>query len=98
MQDEDPNVHIANFLDIYDTFKINKVLDYAIRLRLFPFSLKGRTKQWLASLPRNSITIYDQMATKFLLKYFPLANATNLINEISSYIQLESETLYESWE
>ena len=34
---EDPNLHIAYFLEICDMFRVNDVLDDAIRLRLFPF-------------------------------------------------------------
>ncbi|KAK5772496.1 hypothetical protein PVK06_048785 [Gossypium arboreum] len=44
LQDEDPNVHLTNFLEFCDTFKINGVSDDAIRLRLFSFSLRNKAK------------------------------------------------------
>ena len=53
---EDPNAHLASFLDIYDTFRMNGVSTYAIRLRLFPFFLRDKAKLWLSSLTPNSIT------------------------------------------
>ena len=47
LPNEDPNLHIAYFLDIYDMFRVNDVPNDAIRLRLFPFSLKDRAREWL---------------------------------------------------
>ena len=47
LQNEDPNAHISNFLEVCDMVKYNGVSDNVIRLRLFPFSLKDKEKHWL---------------------------------------------------
>ncbi|KAJ9541696.1 hypothetical protein OSB04_028202 [Centaurea solstitialis] len=39
---EDPHAHLRMFEKVCNTFKMRNVSDDAIRLRLFPFSLKGR--------------------------------------------------------
>ena len=56
LQGEDPYAHILTFLNVCATFKINGVMDDAIRLRLFPFSVRDKAQLWLASLPSESIT------------------------------------------
>ena len=42
LQGEDPYAYILTFLNVCATFKINGVTDDAIRLRLFPFSVKEK--------------------------------------------------------
>jgi len=39
---DNPNLHLRKFLAKCDTIKLNRVTTNAIRLRLFPFSLRDR--------------------------------------------------------
>ena len=43
---EDANAHLQNFLEISSIVVIKDVAQDIIVLRLFPFSLVGRAKQW----------------------------------------------------
>jgi hypothetical protein len=45
----DANAHLQHFLEICSIFTIKGVSQEAIRLRLFPFSLLGKAKQWFYS-------------------------------------------------
>ena len=72
--------------------------DDAVRLRLFPFSLRDRAKTWLNTLPPSSIGTWHEMAEKFLAKYFPPSKTVRLRNEIRSFAQFETESLYEAWD
>ena len=56
---EDPYMHVKDFLEICSTFKFQKISDESVKLRLFPFSLKDKSKAWLNSLPTGSITTWD---------------------------------------
>ena len=44
-----------------------------VKLKLFRFSLRGRAKKWLQSLPRNNVDSWDKCKDAFTGKYYPPA-------------------------
>ena len=95
---ENPNAHIRRFLAKCDTIKINGASNDAIRLRLFPFSLRDRASDWLQNEEPNSFTTWDALSRAFLSKYFPPGKTAKLRAEITSFAQRDGESLYEAWE
>nr|XP_027083595.1 uncharacterized protein LOC113705889 [Coffea arabica] len=95
---KDPNFHLSIFLEICDIFKFNGVSDDAIKLRLFPFSLRDKAKVWLQSHPPNTFTTWVELAKAFLNKFFPPGKTAKFRMDITSFSQQEGETLYEAWE
>ena len=67
---EDSNLYLSIFLDVCDTLKINGASTDAIRLCLFPFSLRDKARAWLHSLPLGSITTWQELTKGFLTKFF----------------------------
>ncbi|XP_024029937.1 uncharacterized protein LOC112094091 [Morus notabilis] len=85
-------------LEAADTVKINGVTEGTIRLKLFPFSLRDKARQWMMSLPTGSIGTWEEMTERFLAKFFPPSKASQLRSEIGSFCQNDFEPLYEAWE
>nr|GFA06746.1 hypothetical protein [Tanacetum cinerariifolium]GFA06774.1 hypothetical protein [Tanacetum cinerariifolium] len=83
---------------IQQSIKVNGVIDDALRLYLFPYSLTHHATAWFDRLPRNSINTFEQMAKMFLEKYFPPSMVTKLRNEITNFCQRPDESLFEAWE
>ena len=90
---EDHHLLFKLFLEVSDAFKIAGALHETLRLRLFSFSLKDRKRVWLNSSLPNSITTWNDLTDKFLMKYFPPTKNTKLRNEITYFHQLEDESL-----
>jgi hypothetical protein len=65
---------------------------------LFPFSLRGRAKDWLLSLPRNSIDSWVKCKDAFIRKYYPLAKIIALRSDIMKFRQFDNEHVAQAWE
>nr|GEV14809.1 reverse transcriptase domain-containing protein [Tanacetum cinerariifolium] len=88
---DDAKKHLDKFLTITQSMKQNGVTDDALRLYLFPYSLTHHATTWFDHLPKHSIPSFQEMASKFLCKYFRPSMATKLKNDIY-------ESLFEAWE
>nr|GEV34199.1 DNA-directed DNA polymerase [Tanacetum cinerariifolium] len=95
---DDANKHLDKFLHVTQSIKVNGVIDDALRLYLFPYSLTHHATAWFDRLPRNSINTFEQMAKMFLGKYFPPSMVTKLRNKITNFRQRPDELLFEAWE
>ena len=52
---DDAAAHLNNFVELCQMQKYKDIDGDIIKLKLFRFSLRGKAKEWLLSLPRNSI-------------------------------------------
>ena len=94
---KDDNAHLQHFLEICSTFTIKGVTQEAIHLRIFPFSLLGKAKQWFYS-NHNAVDTWEKCSNAFLVKFFSMVKTNALRNKISSFQQLADESIPEAWE
>jgi len=74
------------------------VSDSQKKLRLFPFTLTRKARDWLLTIPRGTIQTWDELELKFLEKYFPVSKYWDKKMEIQNFKQGESESIYDAWE
>ena len=98
LSNEDPYAHLATYIEICNTIRLAGMLEDAIRLSLFLFSLSGEAKRWLHSFKGNSLKTWDEVVEKFLNKYFPKSKTAEGKAAIFSFHQFPNESLSEALE
>jgi hypothetical protein len=91
-------MHLNTFTDICDMMHIKDVDPDAVKLLLFPFSLRGRIKAWLLALPNDTITSWEECTNFFMTKFFPSAKTMQLRYNITCFRQEDNEPLALAWE
>jgi len=71
MEHEDPYTHLSTFYELTATMGFEDQDKDAAYMRLFPFSLTGKAKEWLKSHPNQSLTRWSDVEEKFFTKIFP---------------------------
>jgi hypothetical protein len=79
---DDAAAHLNNFVELCEIQKYKDVDGDIIKLKLFPFSLRGRAKDWFLSLPKNSIDSWVKCKDAFIGKYYPPAKIISLRSDI----------------
>jgi len=94
---EDTNAHLQHFLELCDTIVIKDVAPASIKLRLFPFSLAGKAKQWFYK-EKEVVNTWAKCSAAFLAKFFPMSKTNALRGRISNFQQNTAESILEAWE
>ncbi|GKE13243.1 zinc finger, CCHC-type containing protein [Tanacetum coccineum] len=66
-------------------------------LHLFQFSLYDQANNWLERLPAGSISIWEDLTTRFLAQFFPPGRTSKLQNDIMISQQHHGESFSEAW-
>jgi hypothetical protein len=82
---DDAAAHLNNFVELCEMQKYKDVEGDIIKLKLFPFSLRGKVKDWLLSLSRNSIDSWAKCKDALIAKYYPLAKIIALRSDIMKF-------------
>ncbi|GKB11213.1 reverse transcriptase domain-containing protein [Tanacetum coccineum] len=64
---------------------------------MFPLSLTGEAKTWLAELNEGTIETWDELRTAFISRFFPPALFDRLLGDIRAFSQHENESLTDAW-
>ncbi|RDY09919.1 hypothetical protein CR513_05631, partial [Mucuna pruriens] len=94
---EDPHKHLKEFHVVYSTMRPQGMPEDYIKMKAFPFSLDGATKDWLYLQPVLFST-WGDMKLMFLEKLFPTSRTMTIRKEICGIRQHPRETLHEYWE
>ena len=95
---DDPAAHLNSFVELCEMQKYKDVVGVIIKLKIFPFSLRGKAKEWLLSLPKNSIDSWTKCKDAFIGKYYPPAKIISMRSDIMKFKQLDSEHVATAWE
>ncbi|KAJ9548573.1 hypothetical protein OSB04_021116, partial [Centaurea solstitialis] len=90
----EPYKHLEAFEDICDLFNAT---EDEVKLRVFPFTLTHRAKDWFKRLTPGSIKTWEDLKSAFLSRYFSISKVNKIKAEIRQFKQ-GKEHLAKAWE
>ncbi|GFZ10975.1 hypothetical protein Acr_22g0003730 [Actinidia rufa] len=96
---ENPYTHVELFEEIVSTVRVDiNIRTEWVKLRLFPFSLKERAKEWFNMLRPGSIRTWVDLQKEFYKKYFPMSRTTQLKRAVTLFEGRPGESFHKVWE
>ncbi|KAK8999700.1 hypothetical protein V6N11_065197 [Hibiscus sabdariffa] len=93
---ENARQHLQSFLEICNSFKIHGVSNDVLKMKLFPYSLMDKAKDWLNNLPPGSFKSWTELCRSFLAKLSYNNLTDRLRSEITSFRQEDDEAMHEA--
>ncbi|GJS33431.1 MAK10-like protein [Tanacetum coccineum] len=97
LRSEDPNQHLKYFLKLVDSLDLDVANRERTRMGLFQFFLRDQASNWLERFTGGSISIWEDITTRFLAQFFPPGRTAKLRNDILMFQQHQGESLSEAW-
>ena len=95
---EDALSFIREFYSTVQTFPLQGLSEDELRLRCFPFCMKGEARSWLLTLEENSLDTWEKVYSSFMMKFYSPQRTMDLRGKIANFAQRESESFHEAWE
>ena len=94
---KDPYRHVDELSQVCEINQIHNVLADVMKMKLFPATLRDRTKDWFLKLGKEFTTLIE-MEEEFLRKYYYEGKTISIRKAIREFTQGPSETFHEAWE
>jgi hypothetical protein len=96
--ENDPYKHIDNFTTLCSSVKLNMLTDDEVKMILFPFSLRGKAKEWLRSQPEGCLKSWQGISNAFLNYYFSQKKIYDHRFDIMTFKQSNNEDLMQAYD
>jgi hypothetical protein len=90
---EDLNLHLQAFIQLCQTFNMDRVTEDQMRARLFLFSLLGKALQWFHYQLAETVKHWNALMRAFMKEYYSPGKTQSLRNKIATFAQYPTETI-----